>query len=767
MENKISLKNQKKKIYPALPQFDAAKDTEHLQFTNYYLQRNQQPFFAIAGEFHFSRYSASKWEDELIKMKMSGINVVTTYVFWNHHEEVQGHFDWQDSKNLGLFIDLCQKHQLYSIVRVGPFCHGEVRNGGLPDWLYGAPFELRSNHPEYLKLVKRWYQEISYQLTGKMFSDGGTVIGVQLENEYGHSSAPWELTTGTTNEWVDSGHEGDFHIGKLKKIAAAAGLKTFMYTATAWGGANSPAANTLPLWGGYAFRPWIFNDPSVTSHPATDEYIYRDYHNNEKRYSNFEPDYLPESLPFACCEMGGGMTVFYAYRFSLPFESVAAMTNVKVAGGCNFLGYYMYHGGTNPTGKTVPFLNEHNTPKFSYDFQAPLGEFGQTRLSYHLLKRMHLFFISEAENLAPMQTILPENSETIIPEDVDHLRYAVRVKGNSGYIFLNNYQDHLQTKSKKAESIELELQGEKLRVPAAGTFFLAADCSAILPFNYSLGSAKLSYATAQLVTKISQGSIATYIFFEPEGMQAELCLKKENILEINSRKVIVTESGDHYLTCGLGLIEIRTDDHEKIRLLILSEAESREIWQFQFQGQDHIWLTSANVLPGKETIKFETTSSQITISDLLGNSGFLLQKGFYLEKDKYKKQVHLPDYKYELKAINDQRFILDLTENDFSSSKEVLLQISYSGDVGYAFLKQKMIHDNFNNQQKWEIGLKDFAEDLSYAPLILSVTPDSKLRKVTSDSPMAARSETVSAHGKAISEISLVAVMEVLLDFKK
>ena len=79
---------------------------------------------------------------------------------------------------------------MYAIVRVGPFCHGEVRNGGMPDWLYGSPFPLRSNDERYLSLVRRLYREIGRQLRGLFFSEGGPIIGIQLENELMHAGAP-------------------------------------------------------------------------------------------------------------------------------------------------------------------------------------------------------------------------------------------------------------------------------------------------------------------------------------------------------------------------------------------------------------------------------------------------------------------------------------------------------------------------------------------------------------------------------------------------
>lgn len=75
-----------------------------------------------------------------------------------------------------------------------PFDHGEMRNGGLPDWLYGRTFEIRSNEEEYLHYVDELYGEITDKCEGLLYKDGGPIIGVQLENEYQHSAAPWEIT---------------------------------------------------------------------------------------------------------------------------------------------------------------------------------------------------------------------------------------------------------------------------------------------------------------------------------------------------------------------------------------------------------------------------------------------------------------------------------------------------------------------------------------------------------------------------------------------
>ena len=80
-----------KNIYPLGEDFRGrSKDGTELSFTNYYMEKNGKPFFGVSGEFHYSRMSDGRWEDELVKMKMGGINVVSTYVFWIHHEEEEG-----------------------------------------------------------------------------------------------------------------------------------------------------------------------------------------------------------------------------------------------------------------------------------------------------------------------------------------------------------------------------------------------------------------------------------------------------------------------------------------------------------------------------------------------------------------------------------------------------------------------------------------------------------------------------------------------------
>lgn len=208
---------------------------ETFGFTNYYMTRNGKPFIPVVGEFHFSRFSYLQWEEELLKMKAGGVHIVASYVFWNYHEEEEGVFDWSGSRNLRHFVDLCAKLDYPLILRIGPFCHGEVRNGGIPDWVFAKPLEIRSNDPAYLELSRKLYREISRQIRGTMYQEGGPVIAVQLENEYMHCSAPNDAWGYTSGKFMSSGNEGTAHLAELRRIAEEAGIHPMFFTVTAWG----------------------------------------------------------------------------------------------------------------------------------------------------------------------------------------------------------------------------------------------------------------------------------------------------------------------------------------------------------------------------------------------------------------------------------------------------------------------------------------------------------------------------------------------------
>ena len=745
-----------KNIYPLGRDFRGVSSRgEKLAFTNYYIEKNGEPFYGVSGEFHFSRMSEDRWEDELIKMKMGGLNVASTYIFWIHHEEEEGTFRFDGRRNLRGFVELCRKHGLYVILRVGPFCHGEARNGGIPDWIYGKPFEPRSLNEGFLSYVKRLYTQIAAQTEGLYFKDDGPIIGVQIDNEYMHSAAPWEMTTGISNEWVPRGAQGDAYMLRLKALAAECGLRPVFYTCTGWGGAATPES-MVPLWGGYAFRPWLFYSHKG-AHPATEEYVYQDFHNDEVECTNdFKPAYRPETRPYSCCEMGGGMMCSYYYRFQYPYKSVDAMANIKIASGCNFLGYYMFHGGSNPLGRNGLFLNEGQVPKISYDYQAALGEFGQVRESYRRLKSIHYFVQKFGDRLCGLQTVLPEGASDIAPKDGETLRYAVRTDGKRGFLFINNYQDHFDLPDRRGERITLHFDGETLNWDLG----IAGDENTILPFRFDMDGIDLVQANAQVITRITRGGETSYVFMVAGGMRGRFVF--ESGAKINGADTSV------YI-CAENLQAERFSVEKgdvRMHVLVLSRDMADNMFLL---SDDRLVFTDAVVLEDVNGLRLESNAAfnlihvypengfdgmrNIARADF-GPADFL---GTYMAKTEPRQKDVL------VKQVGPARYTVQIPETVMEGVKDALLRIEYTGDVGSAFINGRMISDNFSNGAVWEIGLKEFAEELKREEVTVYITPLKEGANVNVESAMAARSEEVKACIAELKSVQIQPVYEISL----
>ncbi len=708
-----------KSIYPLGDKFrGTSPDGREISFTNYAMMVDRKPFFGISGEMHFCRVAPDQWEDAVLKMKAGGINIISTYVFWIVHEEEEGVFCFDGCRDVRRFLEICEKHGMMVIMRVGPFCHGEFRNGGLPDWLYGKPFDVRDDNPGFLEATRKFFRALHGQMDGHYFSQGGCIVATQIENEYQHSSAPWEITTGISSEWVNGGRSGEKYMVALKQIMQEEGIVTPFYTTTAWGGAITPVEEALPLWGGYSYQPWIFYN-HTGEHPATPEYIYRDNHNNAnpKTY-NFEPTYAPESRPYACCEMMGGMMCSYNYRFQMDMRAIDALANTKLGSGCNLLGYYMYKGGTNPTGARTPYLNESQVSKRSYDYQAVLGEFGQVRESYGRLKALHLFCQTFADVLAEAKTVLPEHMHDLQPDDLGPLRWCVRVKGDEGFLFVNNFQDHIAMVDRKDECVTLALPGGDVSF----RFDIAAGENAVLPFGVMLGNVRLDWATAMPMTHLGD----TWFCLVPDGMKPVYCIGGVEY---------APEAGEVLHASGLTIVT-------------LTRAEAN---QFYLLGGKAYLCDKPLMLDG-DTLRAETDDGCVTLrewADGAWQSRVLGQK---------REPVQAAFHK-----VGTGRYVVDVPQDVLHGHKQVLLRVSYVGDIGHAFINGRMINDNFANGAAWDIRLDCYADELAANPLTIYITPTKEHVTVDVSSAMAGRLEKASGLRAELLWAEVVTVDEVEL----
>jgi hypothetical protein len=703
---------------------------------------NGQPFIPISGEFQYSRYPHTHWKEELQKMAAGGINVVATYSFWNHHEPLQGEFDWSGDRNLRRFVELCAEVDLPVILRIGPFAHGECRNGGLPDWLYGLPCEVRSNDPAYLALVRRYYAEIAAQVDGLLYAQGGPVIGVQIENEYMHSAAPWETYPPERGlEYLPGGHDGIEHLITLKQMAIEAGLNVPIYTCTAWGGAPVPGNDFLPVFGGYAFPVWV-DDPG-----PSDMYIFRDL---SEMVAQAVGEERRGWYPIAEAEMQGGIQVRYFSRPVVAPESTEAFALMCTANGANWLGYYIYHGGINPiagaSDSIGPFTHERLHPRRSYDFQAPLGDFGLPKRAYHLLRRYHLFVQHWQKQLAPMSLYLPNNPVTQ-PTDTAGLRYAARSDGQRGFLFINNYQDHVEMADHTNVQVTIALPDEQIVIPARGGFTLAANAYAALPFNLEMNGARLQYATAQPLTRLKYDGLAHYFFFAPAGITPEYAFAAETLADAG--EAAKPEGNLLFLNPLPGVsetCELLTASGVTIRLTTLTTQESERVYRGIAWGQERLLLVEGDanlIFEGDGVTIFQRghEPARLTIIPPIADDALDLPANAELTQAAGHSLIHLPpittDIPLKVEPCPGNKLLLTLPDGALDDVHQLYITPAYEGDMAEAYLNGQLVHDHFHNGLPWTLGLKDFAPALYEHGLVLLFYPTRKGEMVKTATGMA------------------------------
>lgn len=627
---------------------------------------NGKAWTPVMGEFHYSRYPENEWRGELLKMKAGGIDIVATYVFWIHHEEIEGQWEWSGDKNLRKFIETAAEVGLKVIVRCGPWCHGEVRNGGLPDWVVTRG-QSRTEDPAFIASTTKLYNQIAAQLPGLLWKDGGPVIGIQLDNEYG---GPAE------------------YLLRLKQIARAAGLDVPLYTRTGWPALSTPMpfGEIVPLYGVYAEGFW---DRELTPMPGN---YWAGFHFSKLRVdANIANEALGRRdaqdapdvarYPYLTCEIGGGMMSSYHRRILVDPRDITSTTLVKLGSGSVSPGYYMYHGGTNPEGKLTTLMEEQATaitnwndmPVKNYDFQTALGQYGQVRPQFFSLRPLHLFLKSFGDKFAGLATVLPY-VRPAGKDDIATLRWAVRSDGRSGYVFVNNYERNRALPAKTGVQFALELaDGRPLTFPDAPVT-IPADAHFFWPFNLDLGhGVTLAWATAQPFTVAERDGLRTVCFVETPGVPAVFAFVGEP---------------PQSLAPGGDLIR------GKVRVALLRGADAEGFGL-------KISPASPPIAVGIEPIKSAGTLRTIS----MGRS---------------KQPVAAAPGDADFAAAAVWRIKLPA---GLDCSADAILRLNYAGDVARVYIGKKFITDDYYNGQPLEIGLHRHAADLKDGELTIAILP--------------------------------------------
>lgn len=322
----------------------------------------------ICGEMHYPRIPHEYWRDRLQRARAMGLNTISVYVFWNFHERQPGEFDFSGQANVAEFVRLAQEEGLYVILRPGPYVCAEWDFGGYPSWLLKEKnMVYRSKDPRFLEYCESYIKALGKQLAPLTINNGGNILMVQVENEYGSYAGDKE------------------YLAALRDMIKKAGFNVPLFTCD--GGGQVEAGHidgALPTLNG-VFSEDIFK-------------IVDKYHQGG-------PYFVAEFYP-AWFDVWGQNHSKVDYK--RPAEQLDWMLGRGVS-----VSMYMFHGGTN-----FWYTNGANTAggyrpqPTSYDYDAPLGEWGNCYPKYHAFREI-------IQKYLPHGTVLPE-----VPADNPTITFA-------------------------------------------------------------------------------------------------------------------------------------------------------------------------------------------------------------------------------------------------------------------------------------------------------------------------------------------------------
>jgi hypothetical protein len=362
--------------------------------------------------------------------------------------------------------------------------------------------------------------------------------------------------------------------------------------------------------------------------------------------------------------------------------------------GSSLLGYYMYHGGQNPDGQRSTLQESTATgyandlPVKSYDFDAPIGEYGQINPQYYWLRRLHLFLQDFGSALAQMPAIIPTNHVNGAT-DVHTLRWSVRSDGRSGYLFVNNYQRLQPMPAKTNVQFQLNLPDGKLVVPKLPVT-IPADSFFCWPFNLNLAGAKLTYATAQLICRAGE----TFYFAKIPGVNADFVFEA-GTLAGNKTTFTNVETGRQ------PVLNLKTAAGKQLRIVLLDEADSLAIKKqndgsisFDKPGKPVVQPVNARLVRDAGPARQIPLSSKTHLAIAPTESDFTNAAVW---------QIQLPPK-------------LDLKQNP-------LLRVRYLGDVARFTLNGRLLDDNFYAGREFDLGLRRYAPEIFGGNLQLEILP--------------------------------------------
>lgn len=656
-----------------------------------YYMIDGKPKLFVAGEFHFERYPREFWEEEILKLKAGGIDVISAYIVWLFHEEKLGRFNFSNDFDDGYFFSLCKKHSMRVIMRIGPYCHGELRHGGLPDFIFAWPFN-RSDNKLYLRFVERYWKKL-YENT-KEYYDGKTVIGIQLENEY---------------------VKGFQHLLTLRELAQKVGFRVPIFTVTGWG--FSFESNELQgTYGGYAARPWAQHKHQM---PVQGNFTIREGFGLSEigddiiDYSKVKKPKAEQNQPNMTCECGSGNQVTEHRREIISTNDAFGVPFATVANGVNWLGYYMYHGSSNPRGSLYQesriTFSPNNLPVIDYDFQAPLGRFGYPKQSFKRLKCLNYCLQHFGDLIAPMQPFYSKQLKITDNADAVTPRINVRVDNNSrGFLFATTYEREMQMPPLDDVFVTVKAKEKEIKLPP---FSISPNQFLMYPFGFPVGSKVFDYIVAMPVAKRTSDGKTTYYFVQTAELEplyksgeesgvfkiSESYLLKHNYIDEDTSVVIMTQSlADDFYILGNRVVFTNAVVYEKNGMVV------------EYKDGDYCIIDGE-----KKTL--EVNKDAVLHFELQKSHPFKAKYKRYLFS--YGKNSH-----YNISAKN-----MNFSEN----VSDYLVELGFSGSALQMYSGGILINDYYNYNGTLELSLKYFKDEFNNSkPVKVVAAPFKKMHKI-------------------------------------
>ncbi len=319
-----------------------------------------KPFQIISGEMHYPRIPRAYWRERFRMAKAMGLNTITTYVFWNEHEPQPGVYDFSGQRDVAEFIREAQSEGLYVILRPGPYVCAEWEWGGYPAWLLKQHgIVVRSRDPKFMEPARRWLLRLGKELAPLQIGNGGPIIAVQVENEYG--------SFGNDHAYMEQIH---------RDLVDAGFNKALLYTAD--GPEQIPNGSLPELPAVVNFAPGNAKHAFATLHK------------------------LRPNDPIMAGEWWDGWFDFWGGPHHTTNAKAEADELYWILSNGYSVSIYMFHGGTN-----FGWMNGANMDKTpyrpdvtSYDYDAALDESGRPTLKYSLFREA----ISKATGITPPPT---------------------------------------------------------------------------------------------------------------------------------------------------------------------------------------------------------------------------------------------------------------------------------------------------------------------------------------------------------------------------